>query len=450
MPRNASSVYSLPAGNPVIPGTTITTTWANTTLDDISLALTNSLSTDGSTASVSLANKTLNNVTIATMATPLSVANGGTGSTTASGARTNLGLAIGTNVQAFDADLQAIAALVDTDGILCKQSAGGWVLRDLTSGTADITITNPAGVLGNPTLNLAGDLAALTGLASTGFAVRSAADTWVQRTIVGTTGQIDVANGNGVGANPTLSIPTSLNIPGTSTGNANISQLQFTDSLGANVGTIGDVSPGNQDIHIIANSADIRLRPMNTAADDIIITSSGVNPSTSSAKDLGGSSNTWQHVYAEGIQFPSTQVPSGNANNLDDYEEGTWTPVLTFATPGNLVVAYSLQSGSYTKIGRMVNLQFTIRTSTFTHTTASGSLQITGLPFTSGTLSIGSTNWRGITKANFTDVSPRSDSASALLTMMISGSGQATTTVATGDMPTGGTVEFFGQVTFYV
>lgn len=59
MPRNGSSVYSLPAGNPVIAGTIIATTWANTTLTDIATALTNSLSTDGSTASVSLAGKTM-------------------------------------------------------------------------------------------------------------------------------------------------------------------------------------------------------------------------------------------------------------------------------------------------------------------------------------------------------------------------------------------------------
>ena len=54
------------------------------------------------------------------------------------------------------------------------------------------------------------------------------------------------------------------------------------------------------------------------------------------------------------IQFPATQSPSADANTLDDYEEGTWTPTITFATPGNLSVAYTTQSGSYTKIGRMV------------------------------------------------------------------------------------------------
>lgn len=47
MPRNSSGVYTLPAGNPVVPGTTIDAAWANSTLEDISNELTNSLSRTG-------------------------------------------------------------------------------------------------------------------------------------------------------------------------------------------------------------------------------------------------------------------------------------------------------------------------------------------------------------------------------------------------------------------
>lgn len=49
MPRNGAGTYSLPAGNPVIPGTVIATGWANTTLPDIGTALTNSVAKDGQT-----------------------------------------------------------------------------------------------------------------------------------------------------------------------------------------------------------------------------------------------------------------------------------------------------------------------------------------------------------------------------------------------------------------
>lgn len=49
MSRNGSGTYSLPAGNPVVSGTVITTTWANTTLSDIATALTNSITKNGET-----------------------------------------------------------------------------------------------------------------------------------------------------------------------------------------------------------------------------------------------------------------------------------------------------------------------------------------------------------------------------------------------------------------
>ena len=49
MSRNGSGTYSLPAGNPVVTGTTISSTWANTTLTDIQNAITQSVSADGQT-----------------------------------------------------------------------------------------------------------------------------------------------------------------------------------------------------------------------------------------------------------------------------------------------------------------------------------------------------------------------------------------------------------------
>lgn len=86
------------------------------------------------------------------------------------------------------------------------------------------------------------------------------------------------------------------------------------------------------------------------------------------------------------IAFPAVQIPSAGANDLDDYEEGTWTPSITFSTPGNLSVTYSNRVGTYTKIGDSVSLNLRIATSGFTHTTASGNLQVTGMPFaTNGT-----------------------------------------------------------------
>ena len=47
MPRNASGIYTLPSGNPVVPGTTIDSAWANDTMEDMANEITNSLSRTG-------------------------------------------------------------------------------------------------------------------------------------------------------------------------------------------------------------------------------------------------------------------------------------------------------------------------------------------------------------------------------------------------------------------
>ena len=65
MPRDVNGVYSLPPGNPVVPNTIIATNWANTTMNDIATALTNSLSIDGSVTTAKLANSSVTTVKIA-------------------------------------------------------------------------------------------------------------------------------------------------------------------------------------------------------------------------------------------------------------------------------------------------------------------------------------------------------------------------------------------------
>jgi hypothetical protein len=49
MSRNGSGTYSLPAGNPVVTSTTISSTWANNTMNDLAAALTDSVAADGQT-----------------------------------------------------------------------------------------------------------------------------------------------------------------------------------------------------------------------------------------------------------------------------------------------------------------------------------------------------------------------------------------------------------------
>ena len=88
----------------------------------------------------------------------------------------------------------------------------------------------------------------------------------------------------------------------------------------------------------------------------------------------GGTTN----ANGTGITFPATQSASSNANTLDDYEEGTWTPSygggITAATYG------TARAGTYIKIGRSVTVHVILMTDSVTR--GSGGVTITGLPFT--------------------------------------------------------------------
>jgi hypothetical protein len=88
-----------------------------------------------------------------------------------------------------------------------------------------------------------------------------------------------------------------------------------------------------------------------------------------------------------GIQFPATQSPSADANTLDDYEEGTFTPAWSYTTPGTLSVGYSSRSGTYTKIGDMVYFRLTMIINSFSKGTASGNPIVTGMPFSAANTS---------------------------------------------------------------
>jgi hypothetical protein len=87
--------------------------------------------------------------------------------------------------------------------------------------------------------------------------------------------------------------------------------------------------------------------------------------------------NATPSTSGAGITFPATQSASTDANTLDDYEEGTWTPAIAPAT-GSLT-AYT-SSGRYTKIGNTVFVsgRFTITTAG----TAASYAIVSGYPFT--------------------------------------------------------------------
>jgi hypothetical protein len=134
------------------------------------------------------------------------------------------------------------------------------------------------------------------------------------------------------------------------------------------------------------------------------------------------------------------------------YAEGAWVPDFTFTTAGNLAKTLTTQAGYYVKVGRLVTATFNLVAATFTHTTASGDLTMTGLPFPMQNASNdrwrGTMQFQGITKASYTNftVGPVANTTTAVF--IASGSGQSISLVGAADMPTGGVVVIQGSVSY--
>ena len=130
------------------------------------------------------------------------------------------------------------------------------------------------------------------------------------------------------------------------------------------VDTVDASHPNNMATEIVAIAADLRA--------GLPIARGGTGATTASAAIAA--------LFAGGqLPFPASQNASSNANTLDDYEEGTWTPVIG-GSGGTSGQTYSARSAYYVKVGRLVLVSF--RAILSNKGTITTNVQIQGLPFT--------------------------------------------------------------------
>jgi hypothetical protein len=148
-----------------------------------------------------------------------------------------------------------------------------------------------------------------------------------------------------------------------------------------------DVTTPNQCV-IIGDDADFETT---NPANEIVI-GYGADGNGDNSATIGNSSVAGVYmaddgdaaVYCGGIIMslnqPAAQAGSMTSEHLDHYEEGTWTPVVDgiSSSPTN---GYTRQIGFYTKIGNIVHVMCRVTLSSTSG--GSGTLQVTGLPFTS-------------------------------------------------------------------
>jgi len=138
-----------------------------------------------------------------------------------------------------------------------------------------------------------------------------------------------------------------------------------------------DITAGDSAINLTTTSGNITIDAQAGDSDIIFKGTDGSTDITALTIDM---SDAGILNVKSGIKFPATQVASSDDNTLDDYEVGTFTPVLGGAG-GTSGQSYGLQAGNYVKIGDRVFID--ANTSLSTKGTITGNVQISGLPFTS-------------------------------------------------------------------
>jgi hypothetical protein len=163
-------------------------------------------------------------------------------------------------------------------------------------------------------------------------------------------------------------------------------------------------------------------------------------PSFATTIGVGGATAA---ASGAGITFPASQSASSDANTLDDYEEGTFTPVLAASGSGP-TVTYTVQQGRYTKVGRLVYIEIYLRLTSYSG--GSGNVRIGGLPFTAaaspyGYVILGETT--GITTTGtYYSLQGGVDASGTTISLLKAAPNSATTAVVLSEIGSSTTVYF--------
>jgi hypothetical protein len=268
-------------------------------------------------------------------------------------------------------------------GELAINTNDGKLYYEDSSGVVRVLASKSTGTVGGSNtqvqFNSSGSLGGSSGLTWDGSflttsSIKNSALTSGRVTFAGASGLLsDSANlvfdGSNLSVNTTsafASLTTSRSPGSAGQVNAQIAMTHASATTGYYISTIRGASTNEPEGLTFKENATERMR----------IDSDG-NVTLQKNISVGAATPT---TSGTGITFPATQSASSNANTLDDYEEGTWTPVLAGST-STTGQSYAIQAGRYTKIGNICIAFFDAELANAG--VLVGNAQINGLPFSS-------------------------------------------------------------------
>ncbi len=436
MARNGSGTYVVyTPGNPVVTGTTISSTAFNNTINDIATALTGSISADGQTPIT--ANIPMNSHKLTGLAAPTvagdalsygGVVAGSTGAFTSSalgtqviatnGGTTTLTstspyytVFTGTFVQTLvlpDATTLTVGQQygIDNDGSLAitVKTNGGATLWTIASGCdLYLTLTAQATAVGTWETDYQGAQLAtgktlvvnnsVTVNGTDGTTMTLPAVSGTLATLAGSETLTNKALNGSLGATtPSTVVATTIGASGLVTG----ASFQATGNAISATGDSleGFVAASQAFVGAINRTSGNYLPLINTGSTHTwrvgVTTTGGITYTAQMNANGGlqvpntvGVGGATPSTSGAGITFPATQSASTDANTLDDYEEGGWTPN---QGAGLTVVGAFSSSGTYTKIGRVVTVTAYYRPGTSVAVAGNGLAMSTNLPFSAASV----------------------------------------------------------------
>ena len=302
----------------------------------------------------------------------------------------------------------ALLSLVNSGtGFQVKTSSTAITNRSIAVSGNGIAISNGSGVSGDPTLSLSGQILNFANASFNGLVTLSTAGAITSSTITGTANQIDVANGTGVGGNPTLSITANPVIPG-------------SEGIALPSGNTGQrsVSPANGTLRYNTTTALLEAYLNNVWAS--LASGSGVTSIVTGTGLTGGP------ITSTGtISIANTTVVAGT------YGSSTQVPSYTVNAQGQLTSAANI-SISATSIGAVTSVTGTANEIDST----GGQTPVISLPsaitLTGKTVAGGSYNMTAASVAS--DVVTTNTAAQTLTNKTINGSNNTLTNIGNASL----------------